>query len=120
MPILIPGVPEKLTYAVAASIGVTVVTAILAGAGGLVVGGLIALALAGVTYWYVYRSLAGNVATAKMAALVVAIVHAFFAIVSISLHIPLFFLLDAISAGCLLYAFLQLQRATAWPLTRAR
>jgi len=110
MQIMIPGVPEKLTFAVVASIGITIVTAVLAAAYGLVGGGLIALVLAGLTYWYVYRNLAGTPATAKLVALIVAIVHAFFAIVSISLRIPLFFLLDVASAGCLFYAFVMLQR----------
>jgi hypothetical protein len=110
MPITIPNVPDKLTYAVAAATGISVLVAVLAAAAGLVIGGLIALALAGVTYWYVYRNLAGDPATAKRAAFIVAAIHAFFAVVSIALHLLFFFLLDAASAACLGYAFFELNR----------
>ena len=113
MQFTIPGVPDKLTYSVAASIAITAVVTILAAASGLVQGGIIALILGGVTYWFVYRNLAANVATARMTALIVGIVHAFFAIVSISIHVPLYFILDAASAACLFYAFLLLQRQIA-------
>jgi hypothetical protein len=110
MRIMIPGVPEKPTYAVVASIGITIVTSVLAAAYGLVGGGLIALVLSGSGYWYVQRKLAGTRATAKLVAPIVRIAHAFFAIVSISLYIPLFFPPDVASAACLFQAFVMLRR----------
>ena len=110
MQITIPNVPDKVTYAVATAAGIAIVNMLLAVAAGLVGGGVIALAIAGATYWFVYRNLAPSPATARLATAVLAIIHAFLALVSISFHLVLLFLLHVVAAGCLGYAYMQLNQ----------
>ena len=110
MQISIPDVPDKLTYAVAAALGFNGFAVVVAGLSGLVFGGLAALALAGATYWYVYRNLAGDTRKAALAAMIIAAVQAFFALIAISWRLPLYFVLDAAMAGCLGYAWFELKK----------
>src|SRR5437660_1736713 len=100
MQISIPSVPDNLTYCVVAALGIDIVGTILLAGGGAVLPGLVALALAAAVYWFVYRNLAGETATARLAAPIIAIIHVIFAVAALPMHNPFGFVLDGIAAAC--------------------
>lgn len=110
MQITIPNVSDKLTYCVIVALGIDVLATVLLAGLGLVLPGLVALALAGAIYWFVYRNLAGNTATARLAAAIIAILHVFFAVTALATRNPFGFIMDGIVAACLGYVFLQLRQ----------
>jgi hypothetical protein len=111
MPMTLSSASGKVTVPVMVSIGVSVLNTLIMAVVAQVALGLTAALIGAVTYWLVLRNLPGNPATARLAAIGIAIVHAFFAIVSIAAHNVLFFGLDAIAAGCLTYTYFQLRKA---------
>jgi hypothetical protein len=108
MQITIPNVPDKLTYCVIAALGIDILATILLAGVGAVLAGLITLVLAGAIYWFVYRNLAGDTATARLAAAIVGIIHVFFAVVALATRNPFGFVLDGIAAACLGFVYMQL------------
>ena len=110
MQITIPNVPDNLTYCVVAAFGIDVIGAILAVGTGAVLPGLVALALAGAVYWFVYRNLGDDTATARLAAAIIAVIHVAFAVAALAMHNPFGFALDGIAADCLGYVLTQFGR----------
>jgi hypothetical protein len=110
MQISIPSVPDNLTYCVVAALGIDIVGTILLAGGGAVLPGLAALALAAAVYWFVYRNLEDDAATASRAAAIIAVIHLAFAVAALVLHNPFGFVLDGIAAACLGYVFTQFRQ----------
>ncbi len=92
--------------------GMTGVWQVMAGDNGFV----FAIALSAATYFFVYRNLTANLATAKVAAMLFALVAVFFIFVNIMLinmtygYAALLALPNIAVAACLGYAFEQLRR----------
>jgi hypothetical protein len=110
MSITLPSTSNRPAFAVVVSMAICTLNLVLLAVVASIGFGLIAAGMGAATYWLVYRKLATDPAAARPWAIGLAIVHAFFAIVSIALRNPLFFLLDAAASGCLVYAFFQLRK----------
>ena len=91
-------VPDDLNYAVLVAIGAAIVGTM---AEGDQIGILIAGACTAAIYMLVYKNLAGDIATAKTAALVLAIVFGFFLVISMQNAQGIYLLLNAVATGCL-------------------
>jgi hypothetical protein len=109
----IPSIPESLTYAVVAAIGITVFAAIVrAVAGpGNIVAGLLVLAVAVGIYWLIGRNLM-TIVTAKEAAATSAMLLVVCALGDLATGYPYQAVLFLLAAGALGFAFLLLQQGT--------
>ncbi|HEV2336485.1 MAG TPA: hypothetical protein VGS13_13370 [Stellaceae bacterium] len=113
MRIAMPSMPESLTYAVVAAIGITVVAAIvraLAGPGNIVAAVLV-LAVAIGIYCLIGRNLA-TIVTAKEVAATVAVLFVLCALGDLVTGYPYQGVLFLLAAGALGFAFLLLQQGT--------
>jgi len=113
MRIAMPSMPESLTYAVVAAIGITAFAAIVrAVAGpGNIVAGLLVLAIAAAIYWLIGRNLT-TIVTAREAAATLAILSVLCALGDLATGYPyqaVIFLFAAVALG---FAFLLLQQGT--------
>ncbi len=107
MPILVPNVPPRLSYAVIAAIALNLIALIMLIGAGVYVGEEIAFVIAGATYLFVYRWL-GGVGNARGYAGLLALCDAGFAVASYTSHQSTnIVLVVAAAAVCLGYAFLQ-------------
>jgi hypothetical protein len=112
MPIAMPDMPQTLTYAVAAAIGLTVFTAIVVlGGSGDAIAALLVLAIAGIIHRLVGRSLA-TIVTAKDTAAAIAVIFVLCALVDLAIDYPYQAVLFLLSAAALGFAFLLLQQGT--------
>jgi len=113
MRIAMPSIPESLTYAVVAAIGVTVFAAIVRAVAGPgdIVAGLLVLATAVGIYWLIGRNLT-TVVTAKEAAATIAILFVLCALGDLATGYPYQAVLFLFAAGALGFAFLLLHQGT--------
>ncbi len=113
MQIAMPSMPQSLTYAVVAAIGITVFAAIIRavfGPGNLVAA-LLLLAFAVGIYWLIGRNLA-TIVTAKDAAATIAILFVLCALGDLVTGYPYQGVLFLLAAGALGCAFVLLQQGT--------
>jgi|ERR1700719_4403924 hypothetical protein len=101
-------VPDDLNYAVLVAVGAAIVGTLQQLAEGNPIGILIAGACTAAIYMLVYKNLAGDIATAKTAALVLAIVFGFFLVISMQNAQGIYLLLNAVATGCLGFAYVRL------------
>jgi hypothetical protein len=112
MQIAMPSMPQSLTYAVVAAIGITVLTALVLVAGsGNLVAALMVLAVAIGIYWLIGRNLA-TVVTAKEVAAMTAILFVLCALGDLVTGYPYRGVLFLLAAGALGCAFVLLQQGT--------
>ena len=114
MPITMPDMPQSLTYAVVAAIGITVFAAIiraLAGPGNIATA-LLVLAVAAGIYWLIGRNLT-TIVTAKEAAATTAILFVLCALGDFVTGYPYQGVLFLLAAAALGFALLLLQQGTA-------
>lgn len=113
MPIAMPDMPQSLSYAVAAAIGLTVFTAIVVlGGSGDVVAALLVLAAAGLIHRLVGRNLA-TIVSAKDAAAAIAVIFVLCALIDLAIGYPYQGVMFLLSAAALGFAFLLLQQGTS-------
>jgi hypothetical protein len=113
MQIAMPSMPQSLSYAVAATIGLTVLAAIIRAVAGPgdIVAALLLLAVALGIYWLIGRNLA-IIVTAKEAAAAATVLFVLCALGDLVTGYPyqgVLFLLAAVAVGC---AFVLLQQGT--------
>jgi hypothetical protein len=113
MRIAMPSMPESLTYAVVAAIGITAFAAIVCAVAGPgnIVAGLLVLAIGAAIHWLIGRNQT-TVVTAKEAAATIAILFVLCALGDLVTGYPyqaVLFLLAAVALG---FAFLLLQQGT--------
>jgi TIR domain len=101
---------RKLRYPILIAIGIGICFAIFHLLTRDVVHFIIAAALTAVGYWFIYRKLADDVATAKIASLVCAGATGYFILVNIAAQNILFAAVETVSATCLVYVFVELSR----------
>ena len=113
MQIAMPSMPQSLTYAIVAAIGITVLTAIVcAFAGpGTIVAILLLLAVALAIYWLIGRNLV-TIVTAKEAAAATTILFVLCALGDLVTGYPYQGVLFLLAAGALGCAFVLLQQGT--------
>ena len=104
MQMSIPSIPDSATGCVVTSLWIDVIAALVLVSAGALFPGLIALALAVLVYWFVYRNLAEDVAAAWAAGAITAAVHAALAVVWLLTEDPFGFAAGAVVAACLGYA----------------
>ncbi len=113
MRIAMPSMPESLSYAVVAAIGVTLLVALVVAASGPgnIVAALLVLASAAAIYWLVGRNLA-TIVTAAEAAATLAVLFVLCALADLVTGYPYQAVLFLLAAGALGFAFLLLQQGT--------
>lgn len=104
MQMSIPSIPDSVTGCVVTSLWIDVIAALVLVSAGALFPGLIALALAVLVYWFVYRNLTEDVAAAWVAGAITAAVHAAFAVVWLLTEDPFGFVASGVVAACLGYA----------------
>lgn len=100
MPTPVRRLPHWVNYAVIAAIGIPSVVAVLLLLAARISGFVVGVGFAAATYWFGYRNLNGDRATARMAVLVTGVVAAVFtALAALDLS-PLGFVLEGTEAAC--------------------
>jgi len=113
MPIAMPSLPESLSYAIAAAIALTILTALLLAAGGpgSLAAAVLMLGLALGVYWLVARNLLA-VVTAREAAAATAVLFVLCALADLVAGYPYRAVVFLLAAGALGFAFMLLQQGT--------
>jgi len=104
-------IPENLNYAVVGAMVIMAVGTVISLATQNMLGLLIGGALVAGIYWFGYRNLLSDPATAKMAMLICAGVCALFALLDLVAKEPVYLIISGACGGALGYAFFQLQQA---------
>jgi len=104
-------IPENLNYAVIGSMVIMGVATVISLATQNMLGLLIGGGLIAAIYWFGYRNLLSDPATAKMALLMCGGVCALFALLDLVAKEPIYFILSLGCGGALGFAFFQLQQA---------
>jgi hypothetical protein len=112
MRIAMPNMPESLTYAIVAAIGLTACAALaMVGGSGDLAGAVLMLAIAVAIYWLIGRNLA-TIVTAREAAATTATLFVLCALADLATGYPYQAVLFLLAAGALGFAFLLLQQGT--------
>jgi hypothetical protein len=112
MRIAMPNMPESLTYAIVAAIGLTACAALaMVGGSGDLAGAVLMLAIAVAIYWLIGRNLA-TIVTAREAAATTATLFVLCALAELATGYPYQAVLFLLTAGALGFAFLLLQQGT--------
>jgi hypothetical protein len=111
MQITMPQMPETLTYAVLASIGIDVILAILLGVRGDGLGALLVLAVAAASYWFLCRHLV-TIVPASIAAAVGTIVLLLGTVADLAAGHPYYCILFIVATIALAVVFVLLHQGT--------
>lgn len=119
MQVVIPNVPDRLTYSVLTAVVVDVIAVIFLVSTGAVLAGVVPLALAVGVYWFVYRNLIDDVAAARPAAAIIAAAHLALAMAGAFDQDLFGFVFYAVVSGALGYLYVELGQ-TQRPASFAR